>query len=63
MIFVMCVYMLKKLIYVFPIREKKVSKSFDLIHCNIWGGYHVKSFCGANYVLTILNDASRGVWT
>jgi len=47
----------------FPISENKASKCFDLIHCDIWGGYHVKPFCGASYFLTILDDASRGVWT
>ena len=35
---------------------------FDLIHCDIWGAYYVKSFCGASYFLTILDDASRCVW-
>jgi len=47
----------------FPISENKASQYFDLIHCDIWGVYHTKSFCGANYFLTILDDASRGVWT
>ena len=35
---------------------------FDLIHCDIWGAYYVKSFCGASYFLTILDDASLCVW-
>ena len=46
----------------FPIGENKALSCFDLIHCDIWGGYRVKSFCGASYFLTILDDASRGVW-
>ena len=28
----------------------------------MWGGYRVKSFSGARYFLTIVDDASRGVW-
>ena len=32
------------------------------MHCDIWGGYHVKSFWGASYFLTILDDASISVW-
>ena len=47
----------------FPISESKASQCFDLIHCDIWGGYRVKSLCGASYFLTILDDDSRGVWT
>ena len=47
----------------FPVSESKVSQCFDLIHCDIWGGYRVKSFCGASYSLTMLDNVSRGVWT
>jgi len=46
----------------FPISENKASNCFDLIHCDIWGGYRVKSLSGARYFLTIVDDASRGVW-
>ena len=35
---------------------------FDLIHCDIWGAYHVEALCGARYFLSIIDDASRGVW-
>ena len=47
----------------FSISDNKVSKCFDLIHCNIWVGYHVMPFCRASYFLTIPDDASRDVWT
>ena len=40
-----------------------MSKCFVLIHCDIGADYHVKSFCGASYFLTILDNAGRGVWT
>jgi len=46
----------------FPISDNKASNYFDLTHCDIWGGYCVKSLCGASYFLTILDD-DKGVWT
>jgi len=42
----------------FPIGENKASNCFDLIHCDIWGAYRVQSFLGAQYFLTIVDDAS-----
>jgi len=43
--------------------ENKAKNCFDLIHCDIWGPYHVKSFSGAHCPIfsTILDDASPGV--
>ena len=46
----------------FPISDNKASNCFDLIHCDIWGGYQVKSLLGAQYFPTIVDDASHGVW-
>jgi len=46
----------------FCLSENKVTNCFDLIHYDIWGVYHVKSFSGAKYFVTIVDDASRGVW-
>jgi len=46
----------------FPESNSKASESFELIHCDIWGAYHVPSTCGAHYFLTIVDDASRAVW-
>jgi len=46
----------------FLIGENKARNCFDLIHCDIWGPYHIKSFCGAQYFLTIVDNASRGAW-
>jgi len=42
--------------------DNKESMHFDLIHCDIWGAYSVKSFCGASYFLTILDDTSCCLW-
>lgn len=36
--------------------------TFELIHCDVWGPYSIKSSCGASYFLTIVDDYSRGVW-
>ena len=47
----------------FLVGENKASDCFDLIHCDIWVGYHTKSSCGASQFLTILDDASHGLWT
>jgi len=41
--------------------DNKARDYFDLIHYDIWGGYRVKSLLGAQYFLTIVDDASRGV--
>ena len=46
----------------FNFSENKAAKPFDLVHCDIWRPYFVKSFYGANYFLSILDDGSRCVW-
>lgn len=35
---------------------------FELIHVDIWGGYHVSTLQGAKYFLTIVDDFSRCTW-
>lgn len=42
--------------------EIKSTSCFDLIHCDIWGGYKVASLSGAHYFLTIVDDYSRATW-
>jgi len=46
----------------FPLSRNKAASCFELIHCDIWGAYKVKSLNGAHYFLTIVEDASRGTW-
>jgi len=46
----------------FPNSENKALHCFDLIHYDIWGAYHVEAFYGSRYFLSIIDDASRGVW-
>ncbi|MDD0148375.1 DDE-type integrase/transposase/recombinase, partial [Shigella flexneri] len=48
---------------VFPDSINRANCAFELIHCDVWGPYRVKSSCGAAYFLTIVDDFSRAVWT
>ena len=36
---------------------------FDLIHCDVWGPFNPCTTQGYQYFLTIVDDASRFVWT
>ncbi|GJQ91627.1 putative RNA-directed DNA polymerase [Tanacetum coccineum] len=45
----------------FPSSFIKTSAPFELIHCDIWGGYRVSSYTKVNYFLTIVDDFSRAV--
>jgi len=44
----------------FVASESHEKELFKLIHCDIWGAYRVSSLCGAQYFLTIVDDASQG---
>lgn len=46
----------------FEISSIKTISHFDLIHCDIWGGYRVPSLSGARYFLTIVDDYSHSTW-
>ena len=35
---------------------------FDIVHCDIWGPYHVVSYTGHNYFLTLVDDCTRFTW-
>ena len=35
---------------------------FNLIHVDIWDGYHEPSLTGAKYFLTIVDDHTRNTW-
>ena len=35
---------------------------FDLIHCDVWGPFHVPTVEGFRYFLTIVDDCSRATW-
>lgn len=38
------------------------ANAFDLIHCDIWGPFHVPTHDGKKYFLTIVDDATRFTW-
>jgi len=46
----------------FPNSDHTSLHLFDLIHCDIWGPFTPKSFNGASYFLTIVDDHSRFTW-
>ncbi|CAH9085646.1 unnamed protein product [Cuscuta epithymum] len=46
----------------FPTSTIKTTRCFELIHCDIWGGYRSDSLSGARYFLSIVDDFTRGVW-
>ena len=35
---------------------------FDLIHCDIWGPYHLNSHSGHKYFLTLVDDCTKFTW-
>ncbi|KAH7538135.1 hypothetical protein FEM48_Zijuj03G0166900 [Ziziphus jujuba var. spinosa] len=46
----------------FPLSDNKATRIFEKIHCDLWGPHKHVSFCGARFVLTIVDDFSRAVW-
>nr|GEZ67102.1 putative Gag-pre-integrase domain, Gag-polypeptide of LTR copia-type [Tanacetum cinerariifolium] len=42
----------------FPKGFIKTNGCFELIHCDIWGGYRIPSYTRANFFLTIVDDYS-----
>ncbi|XP_022895331.1 uncharacterized protein LOC111409520 [Olea europaea var. sylvestris] len=47
-------HILKKL--PFPVSISVSNKIFDLVHCDIWGPFHVSSFEGYRFFLTIVDE-------
>lgn len=47
----------------FPISANRSSKAFDLVHIDLWVPYHQKVMSGASFVLRIVDDNARGLWT
>ncbi|CAL8995277.1 unnamed protein product [Prunus brigantina] len=46
----------------FPLSSFNSLVPFELIHVDIWGGYHIPSIIKAQYFLTIVDDYSRCTW-
>ncbi|KAL2246506.1 UNVERIFIED_CONTAM: Retrovirus-related Pol polyprotein from transposon RE2 [Sesamum indicum] len=47
----------------FNISDSRSAAIFDLVHLDVWGPYKTPSLTRCNYVLTILDDYSRSLWT
>ncbi|KAF7810456.1 retrovirus-related Pol polyprotein from transposon TNT 1-94 [Senna tora] len=47
----------------FPLSDTHAETCFDLLHMDIWGPYKNASLSGAKFMLTIIDDCSRSVWT
>jgi len=43
----------------FPISVSTFATMFDLIHCDVWGPFSIKSINGSSYFLTIVDDFTR----
>ena len=41
----------------------QTSSTFQLIHIDLWGPYHTKTYTNQSYFLTIVDDFSRSTWT
>ena len=46
----------------FSVSQSNSNKSFDLIHCDIWGPFGTTSYSGFRYFLTIVDDFTRCTW-
>jgi hypothetical protein len=46
----------------FPHSSSISPQPFDLIHCDIWGPFSIKSLTGSSYFLTIVDDHTRFTW-
>ncbi|KAL0427620.1 UNVERIFIED_CONTAM: hypothetical protein Slati_2936800 [Sesamum latifolium] len=47
----------------FSISPSQSTEIFDLVHMDLWGPYKANSMSGCAYVLTLVDDHSRSVWT
>lgn len=47
----------------FPVGTTNSSIILKMLHMVVWGLYHSKSLSGTQYMLTVVNDYSRSIWT
>lgn len=47
----------------FPIMNRRTTELFEMVHGDIWGPYTQENLCHASYVLTLVEDFSRTIWT
>ncbi|XP_010542220.1 PREDICTED: uncharacterized protein LOC104815505 isoform X1 [Tarenaya hassleriana] len=46
----------------FPFGGHRCSASFDVIHLDVWGPFHVETYDGYKYFFTLVDDFSRLTW-
>lgn len=47
----------------FPVSTPRAAKAFDLVHVDLWGPYRHPDVTEAHYILTVLDDHTRSLWT
>ncbi|KAL2244201.1 UNVERIFIED_CONTAM: Retrovirus-related Pol polyprotein from transposon RE1 [Sesamum indicum] len=47
----------------FKSSDSHTTSLFELVHLDVWGPYKTPSLTGCHYVLTVLDDYSRSLWT
>lgn len=47
----------------FPLLQRRSENLFDLIHADVWGPYSQESVSNTRFVLTLVEDHSRTIWT
>ncbi|KAL2243773.1 UNVERIFIED_CONTAM: Retrovirus-related Pol polyprotein from transposon TNT 1-94 [Sesamum indicum] len=47
----------------FPVSSSYSNTPFELVHMDLWGPYAASNLLGGTYVLTLLDDYSRCLWT
>lgn len=47
----------------FQISNTCTKNAFDLLHIDLWEPHHEKSTSGSQYLLTLVDDHTRSVWT
>lgn len=43
--------------------NKMASSPFELVHCDIWGPFHIISHTGHQFFVTLVDDYTRFTWT
>jgi len=46
----------------FPLSDSRAKRPFSLIHCDLWGRYHIPSLSGCHYFLSIVDVYSSAIW-
>lgn len=55
--------MARKIRLSFPDKTTTTNTIFELVHVDLWGPYHVATYDGYKYFITLVDDYSRVTWT